>query len=137
MKKHNKHIKLKAFSMLQIMGFIIIAGILTALAVPEIMKAVAKAKMGEATAQLEHLYALERLYFMEHAKYSPDFEDIDFEQSKLITEGGRARYQIEMVDAGTTTFKARATAIEDFDGDGVFNIWEIDHERIMTEVQKD
>ena len=49
-----KHKKLKAYSMLQIMGAILIAGILTALAVPSIMKAVTKAKQGEAKTQLEH-----------------------------------------------------------------------------------
>jgi len=59
-----KHKKLKAYSMLQIMGAILIAGILTALAVPSIMKAVTKAKQGEAKTQLEHLYSLQRLYFL-------------------------------------------------------------------------
>lgn len=123
--------------MLQIMGAILIAGILTALAVPSIMKAVTKAKQGEAKTQLEHLYALERLYFLEYSKYSPTLEDIDFEQQTLVTEEGGARYKIEIVEAGTTTFTARATAVQDFDGDGVFNMWEINQDRKITETQKD
>lgn len=132
-----KHKKLKAFSMLQIMGAILIAGILTALAVPSIMKAVTKAKQGEAKTQLEHLYSLERLYFLEFSKYSPDLEEVDFEQQTLVTEDGGARYKIEIVEAGTTNFNARATAVQDFDGDGVFNVWEINQDRKLTETVKD
>ena len=131
------HKKLKAFSMLQIMGAILIAGILTALAVPSIMKAVTKAKQGEAKNQLEHIYSLERLYFLEFSKYSSDLEIIDFEQQTLVTEEGGARYKIEIVEAGTTTFTARASAVQDFDGDGVFNIWEINQDRKLVETQKD
>lgn len=123
--------------MLQIMGAILIAGILTALAVPSIMKAVTKAKQGEATSQLEHIYSLERLYFMEFSKYSSDLEEIDFEQQKLVTEDGGARYKIEIVESGTTTFVGRATAVQDFDGDGVFNVWEINQDRTITETVKD
>lgn len=132
-----KHKRLKAFSMLQIMGAILIAGILTALAVPSIMKAVTKAKQGEAKTQLEHLYSLERLYFLEFSKYSPDLEEVDFEQQTLVTEDGGARYKIEIVEAGTTNFTARATAVQDFDGDGVFNVWEINQDRKLTETIKD
>lgn len=123
--------------MLQIMGAILIAGILTALAVPSIMKAVTKAKQGEAKTQLEHIYSLERLYFLEFSKYSADLEEIDFDQQTLVTEGGGARYKIEIVEAGTTTFTARATAIQDFDGDGVFNVWEVNQDRKLTETIKD
>ena len=119
------------------MGAILIAGILTALAVPSIMKAVTKAKQGEAKTQLEHLYSLERLYFLEFSKYSPDLEEIDFEQQNLVTEEGGARYKIEIVEAGTTNFTARATAVQDFDGDGVFNVWEINQDRKLTETVKD
>ena len=132
-----KYKKLKAFSLFQIMVAILITGILTALAVPSIMKAVTKAKQGEAKTQLEHLYSLERLHFLEFSKYSSDFEELEFEQQKLVTEDGGARYKIEIVDAGTTTFTARASAVQDFDGDGVFNVWEINQDRQLTEVIKD
>lgn len=127
----------KAFSLLNTMIAILIAGILTALAVPEIMKNVTKAKKAEAKTQLEHLYSLERLHFLEFSKYSPDLEAIDFEQQTLVTEDGGARYKIEIVDAGTTNFTGRATAVQDFDGDGVFNVWEINQDRKVTETVKD
>lgn len=123
--------------MLQIMGAILIAGILTALAVPSIMKAVTRAKQGEAKTQLEYLYSMERLHFLEFSKYSPDLEEIDFEQQTLVTEGGSAYFKIEIVEAGTTNFTARATAVQDFDGDGVFNVWEINQDRKVTQTVKD
>ena len=123
--------------MLQIMIGILIAGLLTALAVPSLMKMVTKAKQTEAKNQLEHLYSLERLYFLEFSKYSPELETIDFEQQTLVTEEGNARYKIEIVETGTTNFTGRATAVQDFDGDGVFNIWEINQDKKLTETQKD
>lgn len=101
------------------------------------MKAVTKAKQGEAKTQLEHLYSLQRLHFLEFSKYSPDLEEVDFDQQTLVTEEGGARYKIEIVEAGTTTFTARATAVQDFDGDGVFNVWEINQDRKLTETIKD
>ncbi|MDB3887379.1 type II secretion system GspH family protein [bacterium] len=129
--------RLKAMSMIQIMGAILIAGILTAIAVTKMGGSVAKAKKVEAKNELEHLFSLQRLYHLEHAKYSDNVEDVDYEPSKLITEGGRARYKIAIVEASNTSFTASATSVEDFDGDGVFNIWEINEERELTETQKD
>lgn len=137
MKKNKNNRKLKAFSMLQIMGAILIAGILTSLAVPSIMKAVTKAKQGEAKVQLEHLYTLQDLYRMEFSKYASDLETLDFDQQRLVTEEGNARYKIDLVDVSATSFTARATAVQDFDGDGVFNVWEINQEKRLTETQKD
>lgn len=132
-----KHKKLKAYSMLQIMIGILIAGLLTALAVPSLMKMVTKAKQTEAKNQLDHLYSLERLYFLEHSKYATELEAIDFEQQILVTEEGSARYKIEVVEASLNTFTGRATAVQDFDGDGVFNTWEINQDKKLTETQKD
>lgn len=132
-----KHKKLKAYSLMNIMIAIVIAGILTAIAVPNIMGMVVKAKQVEAKNQLEHVYSLQRLHFLEFSKYSVDLTEIDFEQEKLVTEGGGARYKIELVTAGASSFTARATSVEDFDGDGVFNVWEINQERTISETIED
>lgn len=122
---------------MNIMIAIIIAGILTAIAVPNIMGMVVRAKQVEAKNQLEHVYSLERLHFLEFSKYSSDPKEIDFEQELLVSEGGSARYKVEITEAGTTSFTARATSVEDFDGDGVFNVWEINQDRKVTETIED
>jgi type IV pilus assembly protein PilE len=135
--ENKNHKKLKAYSLLDVMGAIFIAGLLTMSAMPSIMKMVTKAKQIEAKNQLEHLYSLQRLYYMEFSRYSTDLDEIDFEQQTLVTEGGRAKYKIEIIEASPATFTARATAIQDFDGDGVFNAWEINHDRKLTEPIED
>lgn len=114
-----------------------IIGILMALAIPNLMPLISKAKSTEAKMQLKHLYTLEKSHFYIHSNYSADMEEIGFEHEKLTSEGGNANYQIEIIEASTNSFKARATAIADFDGDGQFNIWEINQDKKLREVQKD
>jgi type IV pilus assembly protein PilE len=48
-----------------------------------------------------------------------------------------ANYKVEIVEASPTTFKARATAVVDFDQDGQINVWEIDHSKALKEITKD
>jgi type IV pilus assembly protein PilE len=44
---------------------------------------------------------------------------------------------IEIVEAGPNGFKAKATAVVDFDSDGQFDAWEIDQDKNLTETIKD
>jgi type IV pilus assembly protein PilE len=112
-------------------------GILILLALPELMPLITKAKSTEAQVQLNHLYTLEKSYFYQNSKYSQLIDDVGFEQSKLVTENGKANYKIEVVEASTNSFKAIATSVVDFDGDGVFNVWEIDQNQNLKETTKD
>ena len=45
--------------------------------------------------------------------------------------------QFEIVKASQQEFVARATAVTDFDGDGTFNVWEVDKNGIPREVIPD
>tara|TARA_R110001592_G_scaffold322260_2_gene601191 strand:+ start:984 stop:1394 length:411 start_codon:yes stop_codon:yes gene_type:complete len=135
--KIKQHKKLKAASLLQIMIYIIIAGIIVGLSASPLLNMVVKAKQAEAKNELEHLHTLQELHHLEYSKYSIDLKKLGYEQGRLVTEEGRARYKIEIISAEGGTYTARATAVEDFDNDGVFNVWEINQDRTITETQED
>lgn len=131
--------KVKAYTLTEILVVLVIIGILVLLALPNLLPLITKAKSTEAKVQLEHLSTLEKTYFFEKSKYSTDLNEIGFVQEKLTTDGkdGRANYKIEIVNATNNAFLARATAVTDFDGDGTFNVWEIDQDKNLKEVTPD
>jgi type IV pilus assembly protein PilE len=128
---------LKAFTLVELLVVLVIIGILVLLALPRLMPLISRAKSTEAQLQLGHIYTLEKSYFYLKSKYSTSFEDVGFEPEKLVTEGGSANYRIDILEATTTGFKARATAVVDFDGDGKFDAWEIDQDKNLIETIKD
>jgi type IV pilus assembly protein PilE len=131
--------RLRAYTLTEILVVLVIIGILILLALPNLMPLITKAKTLEAKTQLKHVQVLEQSYFYEHSKYSKDLNEIGFLQDKLITDGndGRANYRIEIVSATNTGFTARATAVVDFNGNGTFNVWEIDQNENLKEVTPD
>jgi type IV pilus assembly protein PilE len=129
--------RLIGFTLPELLIVLVIIGILILLAMPRLMPLISQAKSTEAQLQLRHLYTLEKTYFYLHSKYSLLLEEVGFEQEKSVAEGGNANYFIEIIEAEIYTFKGRATALVDFDGDGIFNIWEIDQDNRLTEISKD
>lgn len=139
MPKHFYTKKIDAFTLTEVLVVLVIVGILVLLALPNLMPLITKAKSTEAKIQLEHVYTLEKNIFYERSKYSSDLLTLGFQQEPLVTdsENGKANYRIEILEASATTFLAKATAVADFDGDGVFNVWEIDHNKNLKEVVLD
>ncbi len=129
--------KLQAFTLTELLIVMAILGILILLALPKLMPLISRAKSTEAQLQLNHLYMLQKTHFYTHSKYSSDLDEVGFEQEKLVTEDGSANYVVEVTESSTTGFRATATAVVDFDGDGEFNVWEIDHDKKLKEVVKD
>ncbi len=128
----------QAFTLTELLVVLVIIGILVLIAYPNLMPLISNAKSTEAKLQLEHVYNLEKSYFYMHSRYTTDLGEIGFVQEKLTTEeGGRANYVIEVSAASNSVFKAKATAISDFNGDGKFNIWEIDQDKTLKETTKD
>ncbi|MEO7215167.1 type II secretion system protein [Mucilaginibacter sp.] len=131
--------KLKAYTLTEILVVLVIIGILVLLVLPNLLPLITKAKTVEAKTQLAHLQSLEQSYFYEHSKYSSDLTELGFIQEKLVTDGkdARANYRIEITNATNTTFTARAVAVVDFNGNGTFNVWEINQEKTLKEITAD
>jgi type IV pilus assembly protein PilE len=127
----------KGFTITELLVVLVIIGILVLLALPRLMPIVTKAKTTEAKLNLKQVLMLEKAYKYENDKYSSNLAEIGFEQDKLITEGGNARYNITITNADVNSFRAIATAVVDFDNDGTFNIWEVTQDGAIKEITPD
>ena len=128
---------IRGFSLPELLVVLVIIGILVLIALPNLMPLIARAKATEAQQQLTYLHTLQQSNFYTYSRYSVSLDELGFEQEKLVTDGGRANYLIEIIEASEHGFKATATAVVDFDGDGIFNVWEIDEDKNLREVVKD
>jgi type IV pilus assembly protein PilE len=129
--------RLKAFSLMEVLFVLAIIGILTLSAVTYFGNTVSKAYSLEAEQHLNFIFTLEKTWFYQHSKYSDNLKEIGFENTKTSKEGGNAKYTYEVVQATNNQFKVRATAVEDFNGNGIFNVWEVDQDKNIKEVTPD
>jgi len=127
----------QGWSLTELMIVLVIIGILVMLAIPIYRTITTKAKTTEAKIMLGQIVTLEKAYYLEHDMYSKDLEAIGFEQNKLITDGGRARYVVKVEKADENGFDATATSVIDFDKDGTFNVWEVTQDDIIKEKTPD
>ena len=121
------------FSLTELMVVLVIIGVLVLLALPKLLPLVTKAKTTEAKLMLKHVYTLEQSYKFENDRFSTSLSEIGFEQTKLITEGGQARYKIEIVTADEGSFVAQAVSVVYFDNDGTYNVWTVDQAGVIKE----
>lgn len=132
--------KLSAFTLSELLVVLVIIGVLILLALPSLMPLITKARSLEAKQALKHVHTLQKTYYYEYAKFGTSLSDIGYEGENLTTDAdnpGNANYLIEIVESTPANYLARATAVVDFDGDGVFNVWEIDQLGDLKEVVKD
>ena len=128
---------LDAFSLPELLVVLVIIGILVLIALPNLMPLISRAKAAEAQQQLTFLHTLQRSNFYTYSRYSSSLEELGFEQQKLVSDGGHANYLIEIVEASEHGFRATATAVVDFDGDGIYDVWESDQDKELKETVKD
>ena len=124
--KFTSKTKIPSFNLQEMLIVLAIIGILLLIALPNLMPLITKAKSVEAQVQLKAIYNAEKQYFFMYSKYSSNLTEIDFEIPKTVKENGSANYTYEIIQVSTNEFKVRATALTDFNGNGVFNVWEID-----------
>jgi len=130
-------IKTKAFSLQEVLIVLLIIGVFMLIALPNLMPLVAKAKSIEAQMQLKYIYNNQTSYRYLYSKYTTDLYELDFEAPKTVMNNGTSNYIYEILSANNTNFIARATAITDFDGDGIFNVWEINENGTPKQIVKD
>ncbi|WP_136667698.1 type IV pilin protein [Flavobacterium sp. H122] len=121
-----KNHKIASFNLQEMLIVLAIIGILLLIALPNLMPLITKAKSVEAQTQLKAIFNAEQQYFFMNSKYSNALSEIDYELPKTVKDGGSANYTYEIINSSANEFKAKATAVTDFNGNGIFNIWEID-----------
>lgn len=129
--------KVKSYNLQEILIVLAIIGVLLLLALPNLMPLITKAKSVEAQTQLKYIFHSQKQHHFIYSRYNQELNEIDFESPKTVKEGGSANYNYEIIHASNSSFKARASAVTDFDNDGVFNVWEIDESGIPKEIIKD
>lgn len=137
MKKQEKKLHVKAFTMTELVVVLGIIAVLYMLVMPNQASSLAMAKGIEAKSMLNQVYSLQKNHFFMYSRYSNSLEEIGFEQELLTTEGGQANYRIQIIEASNATFIAQAEAVVDFDADGEFNVWQIDQTKLLKEITKD
>ncbi len=129
--------KVAAFNMQELLVVLVIIGILILIALPNLMPIISRTKALEAQINLSTIHNFQRNHFFMYSKYSNDFNAIDFIPNKTVENGGTANYEYEITLATNNSFKAKAIAVTDFNGNGIFNVWEIDQDKNLKEVVKD
>ncbi|ULC57919.1 prepilin-type N-terminal cleavage/methylation domain-containing protein [Flaviramulus sp. BrNp1-15] len=129
--------KVAAYNLQEVLIVLVIIGILLLLALPNLMPLIAKTKSVEAQTQLKFIYNSQSTYRYMYSKYANDLNEVDFEAPTTVNENGTSNYNYELLNADNNSFKARATAVTDFDGDGIFNVWEIDETGTPKQIIKD
>ena len=129
--------KLPAYNLQEMLIVLAIIGILLLLAMPSFMPLITKAKSIEAQVHLKAIYNSQKSHYFIYSSYSNSLNALDYEIPLSADQGGVANYRYSITSVSKNNFKAQAEAIVDFDGDGVFNIWEIDNSGRPIQVQKD
>ena len=66
-----------AFTLIELLVVVLIIGILTAVAVPQYQKAVARARAAEAITVLKAITDAQEVYYLAHGEYTDNLEDLD------------------------------------------------------------
>lgn len=129
--------KVNGMTLIELLLVLALIGILLSMAVPKLMPLIGRTKSLEAQMQLKHLLNLQKNFFYINSKYTTNLDDLGYEQSKLVTQDGKANYKIEIIEASNKSFLAKAISVTDFDQDGQMNVWQVNQDEEIKEITKD
>ncbi|UOB17883.1 type IV pilin-like G/H family protein [Abyssalbus ytuae] len=129
--------RVPSFNLQEMLIVLAIIGILLLIALPNLMPLITKAKSVEAQTQLKAIYNAQTAYRYMYSKFSTEMSELDYEAPLTVENNGTANYRYQIIEATNASFKARAEAVTDFDGDGIFNVWEIDEAGMPKQIIKD
>ncbi len=72
------------FTLTELLIVVIIVGILATLALPMLVKTLEKAKIGEATSNLNLIKTGQKIYFLEYSQFSPNITDLNIEDPNSV-----------------------------------------------------
>ena len=143
--------KVYGFTLIELMIVVAIIAVLSVLAVPGLMKSLAKAKRAEAYINLGSLAMAEKAYFAEHGVYTADLGDLGWKpegaynytygfngsEGKNNFVGKLKTPSAELKGAGVTPDGFVAVAAGDIDGDGDPDILTVDENNNIVIVKDD
>ena len=116
----------RGFSLTELLIVVVIVGILALLALPRFMSVTSRAKATEAKLALKQIHTLQQAHRLEHERYARELSAIGYDANPTVEQGGTARYALRIESASPEGFVAAAEAVVDFDGDGTYDVWEVD-----------
>ncbi|MCG9695994.1 type IV pilin protein [Shewanella sp. Isolate11] len=101
-----KKLKLKGFTLIEVMIVVAIIGILAAIAYPSYIDYITKSARSEGVAAVMRIANLQEQYYMDNRAYATDMTDLGLGASPFVTEHGH----YSVASAGTSSFTITATA---------------------------
>jgi type IV pilus assembly protein PilA len=114
----NRVRKKSGFTLIELMIVVAIIGILAAIAIPNFIRFQARAKQGEAKANLKSLFTAQRSYFQEKDKYMETINDIGFGPERgnryAYWNGATADFQMRDTVTGSSATTNNSVSVDTF-----------------------
>ncbi len=91
----------------------------------------ARARFAEVKQELQRIWELQEGYHEINGTYAPSLDSLNF---RTMPD---ALFRYTIVQADSFSFRVEAEALRDYDGDGVLELWQIDHTKRITCKRRD